>query len=300
MELRQLKYFVKVAETLNFSEAAKALYITQSTLSQQIKQLEIELDARLFHRDHHSVWMTEAGEVMLPYARETLKSAQNCKERIQDLKNMLTGTLNIGVTYSFSTILTETLHTFMKCYPDIKLNIHYKPMEELMQMLEHNDVDFALTFRPTKKFPKVESQTLFDNHLAVLVHQSHPLAKKESVSIKDLEANELALPARGLQARNSFDSMIEGHNYRLNIKLETNEVNLLLELARQGKMLTVLSETTTYNEPELRSIPIDLTIKEMEGCIHTQKNVYMKRSAAEFINMLRKSVSGVQQADKTK
>ncbi len=71
MELRQLKYFVKTAETLNFSEAAKASFVTQSTLSQQIKQLEQELDTALFVRDSHSVVLTESGAQLLPYAKQT-------------------------------------------------------------------------------------------------------------------------------------------------------------------------------------------------------------------------------------
>ena len=66
MELRQLKYFVKTAETLNFSEAAKTLFVTQSTLSQQIRQLEQEIDTVLFVRDSHSVQLTESGEQLLP------------------------------------------------------------------------------------------------------------------------------------------------------------------------------------------------------------------------------------------
>ena len=66
MELRQLRYFVKAAETLNFSEAAKGLYITQSTLSQQIRQLETELDVQLFQRNSHEVTLTEAGAELLP------------------------------------------------------------------------------------------------------------------------------------------------------------------------------------------------------------------------------------------
>ena len=80
MELRQLRYFVKAAETLNFSEAAKGLYITQSTLSQQIRQLETELDVQLFQRNSHEVTLTEAGAELLPYAKETLYAADTCKE----------------------------------------------------------------------------------------------------------------------------------------------------------------------------------------------------------------------------
>ncbi len=114
MELRQLRYFVKTAETLNFSEASRALFITQSTLSQQIKQLELEIGAPLFMRDSRTVQLTEAGSELLPYALRTLHEAQLCLDRMTDLNRLLAGTLNIGVTYSFSPILTETLLDFMK------------------------------------------------------------------------------------------------------------------------------------------------------------------------------------------
>ena len=86
MELRQLKYFVKVAETLNFSEAARELCITQSTLSQQIKQLEHEMHTTLLLRNSHSVALSEAGNELLPYATRTLKDADVCIERINDLQ----------------------------------------------------------------------------------------------------------------------------------------------------------------------------------------------------------------------
>ena len=113
MELRQLKYFVKVAETLNFSEAAKALFVTQSTLSQQVKQLEDSLGTQLLSRTSHSVALTEAGTELLPFARRTLLDADLCRQRIHDLEEGLGGVLNIGVTYSFSPILTESLFSFL-------------------------------------------------------------------------------------------------------------------------------------------------------------------------------------------
>ena len=289
MEIRHLKYFVKIAETLSFSEAAKALFITQSTLSQQIRQLEQEMDAQLFERNNHNVRLTEAGEELLPYARQTLKASQACLDRIQDLQHMLTGTLNIGVTFSFSPILTEALFAFIKLYTKVKLNIFYKPMDELMKMLEHDDVDFALTFRPAELNKDIESHFLFDNHLAVIVREDHPLARKESVSIAELEQYDLVLPAKGLQARNAFDLMCTGCNHSLKVRIELNDVNVLLKMVKQSGMMTILSETTIYNEEGFKSIPIDLKIKEMEGCIHVKKNVYQKRSAKEFIRLLGES-----------
>ena len=106
MELRQLRYFVNAAEQLSFSDAAKLLNIAQSTLSQQVRQLEDELGVQLFERNSHAISLTEAGAELLPFARRTLHEADSCVARIHDLDQLLAGTLNIGVTYSFSPKLT--------------------------------------------------------------------------------------------------------------------------------------------------------------------------------------------------
>ena len=99
MELRQLRYFAKAAETLNFSDAAKALNIAQSSLSQQIRQLEDELNVQLFLRNNHTIRLTEAGEQMLPFALRTIHDARTCTDRIHDLQKLLVGTLNIGHSF---------------------------------------------------------------------------------------------------------------------------------------------------------------------------------------------------------
>ena len=106
MELRQLRYFLKVAELLNFSEASKVLYVTQSTLSQQIKQLETELNTTLFERNSHEVTLTEAGQKLVEYAQKVVIDADICQQKMTDLKDLLTGELNIGVTFTFSPLLT--------------------------------------------------------------------------------------------------------------------------------------------------------------------------------------------------
>lgn len=289
MEFRHLKYFVKTAETLNFSEAAKSLFITQSTLSQQIKYLEKLVNAQLFERNNHNVYLTEAGRELLPYAKQTLQSAQTCLDRMHELQDLQKGTLNIGVTYSFSPILTESLFTFIRHYPKIKLNIHYKTMEELLGMLEHDDVDFVLAFRPAELNKDIEYHPLLNNHLAVIVRNDHPLARKESISLSDLEQYDLVLPAKGLQARNAFDTMLNGYDHHFNVKIELNEVNILLSLVKQSGMVTVLSETTIYNVNGVKAIPLDLKHKEMEGCVFMKKNVYRKHSTREFIRILSES-----------
>lgn len=290
MELRQLRYFLKVAETLNFSEAAKMLCVTQSTLSQQIKQLEGELGTTLLSRSSHKVTLTEAGEAILPHAKQAVGESEMCVECIIDLNNMSAGSLSIGVTYSFGPILTETLQMFMKAYPNVKLNIHYKPMSELMELLKDGTLDFVLAFKPTDHVSGVDSHILFQNCLSAIVGQHHPLAQKEKITIAELFKYDLALPSKGLQARNGFDMIISAHD-KFRVRIELNEVNILLKLIRQSMLVTVLAEATTYNEPGVKAIPLDIHDNEMAGCVHTLKGAYHKRSMKEFIKMLGESLA---------
>lgn len=291
MELRQLKYFLKIAERLNFSEAAKELCITQSTLSQQIKLLESEFGTSLFVRDSHSVSLTEAGGELIPFARKTVKASDECLERMHDLQDVLVGNLNIGVTYSFSPILTETLFAFMKRYRGVKLNIFYKPMEELMSMLRQRQIDFLLAFKPSVPLVGIESHTLFQNYLAAIVSDSHPLARKSRISLDELSACTLALPSKGLQARNALERILERHNCNLKINIELNDPTILMDIIRRSLLVTVLAEASIHRETGVKAIPIDAPGNEMEGCVHTLSNSYHKKSMQEFVKLLSDSIA---------
>lgn len=286
MELRQLKYFVKVAELLSFSKAAKALYITQSTLSQQIKSLEDELDVALFFRNNHKVALTEAGETFLEGAKKTLADADDNKAKILDLASGHRGALNIGVTHSFGSILTESVLAFKKEYPDVALNICYRSVAELMEMVSDGGLDFALSFRSSEKYENVESHILFDNKLSIIVREDHPLARKEFVRLADLEEYDLILPSAGLQARSAFENIVSERNLNLRIAIESNEVNTILNLLRKSNYVTVLSETVILEHTGLTAINIDDAECNMEGCLHFCSNRYRKRSVEEFIRLL--------------
>ena len=290
MELRQLRYFAKAAETLNFSHAANSLNIAQSSLSQQIKQLEDELGTQLFIRDRHSFQLTEAGEEMLPFALRTIHAAEACADRIRDLRKMLTGTLNIGVTHSFSPILTETVISFIKMYPKIKVNIVYKQMNELMELLSNHELDFVLAFKPIQPLPNVESHILFQNTLSAIVGNNHPLASKDRVSIAELEKYDLALPSKGLQARNAFDHIVSDYD-KFKICLELNDVNTLLKLVRQTNLVTVLAEDSIYDACDVKAVPINVPDNQMSGCVHILKETYRKHSMQEFIRILTESIA---------
>lgn len=193
MELRQLKYFKEACELQNFSEAARVLHISQSTLSQQIKQLEDELDVLLFDRIGKRVVPTEAGLAFLPYAVRAIRDAENGKQIIRDLKGIETGVLHVGVTYSMSPLLIAALGLFSKTYPKIKVNVSLGTSEELLDRLEANQLDFVLSFKPEGVSEHLETMPLFSSMLRFIVHCSHPLAELSSITLKRLSETPLIL-----------------------------------------------------------------------------------------------------------
>ena len=278
MELRQLRYFVKVAELKNFSSAARLLNITQSTLSQQIRQLEQELGVELLIRDSRHVELNDMGKVFLPSARRTLQEANTCIERIHDVQGLRSGTLNIGVTFTFSKLLKESVITFLKKYPDIQLNICCYSMEELMEKLKKGEIDLALSYKPSINYEDIDSHILFDNHLSVIMRKGHPLANKKLLRFQDLEDWRIALPAKGLQARNTFDRIVNGQNYYLNVCLEVNDADILLDLAASSDMITLLSSATSRHNENVIAVPLDYTNTDMEGCFQVRNNSNIKHT----------------------
>lgn len=105
-----------------------------------------------------------------------------------------------------------------------------------------------------------------------------------------METYDLALPSKGLQARNAFDSIVSPYN-TFRVRIELNEVNILLKLIRQSMLVTVLSEATIHNETGVKAIPLDIPNNEMAGCVHTLKDTYRKKSMLEFIRMLGESIA---------
>lgn len=285
MELRQLRYFLKAAELLNFTDAAKQLYITQSTLSQQIKQLENELNVLLFDRIGKRVFLTEAGNEFLPFAKQTVGDADLAVQRIQDLQGIRTGSLRIGITYSLSFGLAPIILRFMKEYPNIKLEVFYNTAQELLQMLKDRELDFVLSFSMTVKDEQIEETDLYEVPLCAIVHLRHPLAFQKNISLKELKQYSLVLPSRGLSARSALNDLLQTNDLKLDPHLEMNDANILLQLVESSLYVTVLSKTTILGRPELRAIPIKEQQNGMMASVLTMKGAYQKASAEAFLKL---------------
>jgi LysR family cyn operon transcriptional activator len=159
-------------------------------------------------------------------------------------------------------------------------------MEELMVKLQRQEVDFVLSYKPYETFENIESHILFDNKLCVIVSESHPLASMKSITLAELAPYKLALPSNGLQARNTFDHIISEKDYKFDVRLEINEVSILLALVKKSQLATVLSRASLTDFDGMVAIPIDVANNDMEGCFHLVKGTYVKKAAKEFIRIL--------------
>jgi LysR family transcriptional regulator, cyn operon transcriptional activator len=286
MELRQLKYFIRAAELNNFTEAASNLFISQSTLSQQIKQLEDDLGIPLFNRLGKRVSLTEAGERFLPYARQTYLDAERSKLLINDLKALKTGVLKIGVTYGLSGILTPILIEFAEKYSDIKLVIELGTSQELLQKLEIGSVDFLLSFVDVKNNKQFETITLYESELALVAHPTNKYAKQKVVQLKDLQEIPLVLPANGFHTRGFLNAALAKQNIQPNVKIELNDIPILLELVATGKWCTIMTVAAAQQKKQLKTIPIKGLHIKSKASITWPKDVYKKKAAQIFTEMI--------------
>lgn len=289
MELRQLKYFVTTADLLSFSDAARKLFISQSTLSQQIRQLEDELGSPLFERTTHKVVLTEAGARLLPLAQETLKSADACKAQVRDLNNMVNGTLTIGVTRFIRPVFAETARAFMARYPGVRLRIFYYSRTELVKMLRKRELDFAISFMPDVTYDDIESELLFEDRLSVVMRKDHVLATRDKLTLEDLSGHKFILPAEGLPARTMLEKYLDVHHNALDVRVELNAPIVIMDLVWKYNYITVLSSSITRYYPDLTAIELDVPDNTLKGCVHTLKTGYRKRSQELFLELLRQS-----------
>ena len=291
MELRQLKYFVEVGRLGSFSLASKSLFITQSTISQQIRKLEEELGVELLTRDTRHVTFSDYGEQFYPCAVQVLEEAKAGAERIRDVKDLKVGRLSVGATYSFGPLLKQTVLDYYRLYPHIRLDLLITSKEDLQQKLLDRELDVALTYKSPLGEDHIESHLLFQSRLCLVGRIGELKGVGKTVSVQDLTRFPLALPSKGLQARDTLEDVLFAQNVNLDIRLEINSVRTLLDLVGSSPLVTILSEEAIHQVTGFEAVPIDHPDGRMDGCYHYLKGAYHKMAAQKFVELLRENNS---------
>jgi len=191
MELRHLRYFVTVAEELNFSRAAARLRVAQPAISRQIRDLEDELGVKLFERNAHSVRLTEAGRVLLIEAKAVLHRADDAMRAVRAIGKA--GELRVGYAPSLTVeILPRALRTFQEQHPGTRVALHDLSTREMLTWLCDDRLDLALLVQPPKAaLTGLRFEELRRYPWCVAVAVTHPLARRREVGLPALAKERL-------------------------------------------------------------------------------------------------------------
>lgn len=197
MNLRDLKYILAVAETRHFGRAADRCFVSQPTLSGQIKKLEEELDVVIFERTNRSVEITPVGEQILAHARLALEQAQAIERVARAHQDPMAGPLRIGAIPTLSPYLIPlVLVPLKRAYPHLRLVLSEEITELLLGRLARHEIDAALLATAVDEH-ELQSLALFDEPFWFAHPRNHPLYERDEISARDLEEVDLLLLADG-------------------------------------------------------------------------------------------------------
>lgn len=197
MNLRDLKYVIAVADTRHFGRAAERCFVSQPTLSGQIKKLEDELGVALFERSNRAVEVTPVGKDILMLARELVERADAIARLARTHQDPLAGPLRIGAIPTLSPYLIPLiLKPLKKHHPQMRLVLSEELTAVLLERLRNHEIDAALLATPAAE-PGLETLPLFDEPFWMVCPRRHPLHAKDKITRRDLEHADLLLLAEG-------------------------------------------------------------------------------------------------------
>lgn len=257
MDLRQLEYFVAVAEEQSFTRAAARVNITQSGISAQIRQLERELGAALIDRSTRVATLTVAGEAALAHAREALAAARATAEAVGEVTGVIRGRLRIGMVSGCTvTALFEALAGFHHAHPGVELLLSEGRSDELVDDVRRARLDLALVGVAVTAPSDLASLTIVREGLVALVSPDDPLAASGRIGVDDLSGRRLVCMPRGTGIRSVLDLAFAGRGHEAIVTIEASAPAAVVDLARRGLGVAVLSESMSEIAPDLTMLPL--------------------------------------------
>jgi DNA-binding transcriptional LysR family regulator len=258
MELRQLEYFLAVAEETGFTRAAARVHISQSGVSAQIRALESELGAPLFDRAGRTARLTAAGEAALPYARAALTAAADLRHAIDEVNGLVRGHLTIGmITGCEIPQLFAALSAFHRAHPTIELELSEDNSDRLVGAVYAGSVDVALVGIAGEPPEHLSTQVIVEEGLVAMTPPGSALAGLGRVPLTELMAYPLVTLPEGTGIRAVFDEACVRAGLIPDVALVASAPGAVAELAARGLGVAVLSESMASAYPALTAVPID-------------------------------------------
>ena len=271
LELRQLRYFVEVAEREHISEAAEHLHVAQSAISRQIANLEEELGASLFERIGRNVKLTPVGKTFLEHSITALKAIDFATKQVEEFLDPAKGTIKVGFPTSLASyVLPTVISAFKKEYPDVSFHLRQGSYKFLIEAVKNRELNLAFLGPLPAKDELIDATVLFSENIQALLPASHPLAKKESINLIELRQDNFVLFPDGYILHKVAVDACKAAGFVPQVTSEGEDMDALKGLVAAGIGVTLLPESSLYDStPRLTvKVPIALpTIRRTVGVI---------------------------------
>jgi len=259
MELRQLEYFVAVAEEANFTRAAERVHISQSGVSAQVRRLEHELGAALIDRTGRAATLTAAGQAALGHARDVLGAARAVRQAVDDVSGVLRGRLDVGMVSGCTiTPLFDALAAFGAAHPRIEISLSEDSSDRLTDQVRAGQLDVALIGAAGHTPLGLETFTIVSERLMAAAPAGHPLTEGgKPRTLAEVTSHPLVCMPQGTGVRAVLDAACARCDLLPEIALVASAPDAVADLAQRGLGVAILSESmTSVRDGRLQATPI--------------------------------------------
>jgi len=289
-EIRQLRYFLEVADAHSFSRAAKRLGVSQPAVSQQIRDLESTLDATLLQRKGKRISLTPAGQLFAERAHAILRQVDQTVEEITSEPRQLHGTLRLGVIpYLDVALMPKLLGLFSETHPAIDLSVLEISSSDIETLLEEGRLDLGLGWL-TRHSPSLHYEHLCNDHFTLVVGKNHSWAKRKTAKFVELHQQRIVQLPDTYAMRRISDRMFRNHRIRPRTVAEINSVEMLLRSLGPLQAMALMPQVSLREARQLGLTKVQLEGKDLEleaGLLRLAKS---ENSAADAFAALAKAV----------
>lgn len=293
LNFHQLHIFHTVAQQGSFSAAAQALYMTQPAVTMQVQSLEEYFGTKLFMRSTKKIELTEAGKVLLPYAKRSIELIRDTDQAMTNFTQQQRGRLLLGASLTIGeSILPRWLGPFGKEYPNIGISMKVMNTTHLIEEIENHQLNFAIIEAPIEHHD-LQIEAVMEDELMLVVPADHPLTKLEVLKLADVMEYPFILREQGSGTRQVAEDTLIEHGYNpqlLKIVMELGSTGAIKSAVEAGLGISFLSVSSVKHEVELgliRTLPIEnVTFKRKFYSVYLKSSL-LPISAVTFLNFLR-------------
>lgn len=307
LDIHQLNVFLVAAETLNFTQAAQRLNMTQPSVSQHIQALERHFDEVLFHRNGRTLELTDAGMTLIPLAREAVSISIRIDETMASLKGNVHGHLLVGCsTTPGKYVLPPLLARFHRRHPQVRITCQVTTQERALNGLCAGHVHFALSSMPLETYPDLEFHRFMCDPVILATPHDHPWVRRGEIEVSELSQADFILREEGSGTRQALSEALS------HVGASINDLNPILTLGnseaialsiQEGLGVGFISELVLRRLGEGRLAEVKVRGLEIMRVIYMARNTRRPATVAqtafwEFIHSADNPISCAQQLDK--